>query len=72
MRKGIYKGLLFCFFIISSPANGKEPRIVIAYPASETSQALTYTHVIDGIEKAVGHAERLEVTEGSDASRARA
>jgi len=68
MRKGIYKGLLLCLFVISisSPANGKEPRIVIAYPASETSQALTYTHVIDGIEKAVGHAERLEVTEGSD------
>lgn len=68
MRKGIYKGLLLCFFVISisSPANGKEPRLVIAYPASETSQALTYTHVIDGIEKAVGHAERLEVTEGSD------
>jgi hypothetical protein len=68
MRKGIYKGLLLCLFVIniSSPANGKEPRIVIAYPASETSQALTYTHVIDGIEKAVGHAERLEVTEGAD------
>jgi len=66
MRTGIYKELLFCLLFISSPIYGKEPRIVVAYPVSDATQALSYNHVIDGIEKVLGPTERLEVPEGSD------
>ncbi len=66
MRTGIYKELLFCLLFISSPSDGKEPRIVVAYPVSDTTQALTYSHVIDGIEKVLGPTELLEVPEGAD------
>jgi hypothetical protein len=70
MRLGIYKRLLLSFFVISSPVYGKDLRIVIAYPVSETAQAPTYAHVIEGIEKELGPIEKLEVPERAGAVQA--
>ena len=70
MRLGIYKRLLLSFLVICSPVYGKDLRVVIAYPVSETAQAPTYAHVIEGIEKELGPLERLEVPERADAVQA--
>ncbi|MEQ1638941.1 MAG: hypothetical protein ABL903_19955 [Methylococcales bacterium] len=65
MRLGIYKALLIWFFFISGQVHGKEPRVVIVYPGSETSRAQIYGQVIEGIEKELGPTEQFEVPEGS-------
>ena len=70
MRLGIYKRLLLSFFVFCSPVYGKDLRVVIAYPASETAQAPIFAHVIEGIEKELGPLERLEVPERDDAVQA--
>lgn len=65
MVKGIYKFYLLFLFGICFIAHANEPLVLITYPAVEEPLHSIYASVIKGIEKKVGHTERLEVPEAT-------